>query len=390
MIGRIRRLSARDRRAIDAGIAVAMVAAGLALAATSPHLEGPLGANLALFAAAIAPVAFRRDHVLAATTFSVLAWCALLAFLTPPFIVPFATFALMLLSYSAGTYTSGRRSRAALALIASSIFVATVIETPDDVVFPVAIFGVAPYVGGRILRNHTLLTRELAEKAEVAAHLGDAAERDAVAAERVRVARELHDVLAHELSVMVIQAQGARRMVEDDPGAAAEAADLIGRTGRDALTELRRLFGPVRHGEGEDLDGQPGLRRLGALVSRAREAGLPVTLHTEGDPVELSPGLDIAAYRIIQEALTNSYKHAGGAQAAVTVTYWPHVVMLEVVDDGRGTLDVDARSFSGGHGLVGMQERVEVYGGTVEAGPRQGGGFRVVARLPVERGKVAA
>jgi signal transduction histidine kinase len=390
VIGRIRRLSARDRRAIDIGIAALMTGGGVAVMSTTADIEGPMGPNLAAVVAITVAGAFRRQYVLQATAVAVVAWLALLAFLTPPFLVPFTTFTLMLLSYSAGTYVTGRRSRASLALIVAAIFVATVVETPEDIVFPTVIFGIAPYVGGRILRNHTLLTQELAEKAEMAAHLGDAAERDAVNAERVRVARELHDVLAHELSVMVIQAQGARRLVERNPEAAAEAADLIGSTGRDALTELRRRFGPVRHGEGEDLDGQPGLGRLDALISRARAAGLPVTLRTEGDPVELSPGLDIAAYRIIQEALTNSYKHGGGAEATVTVTHWPHLVMLEVVDDGRGTIDVDAQSFSGGHGLVGMRERVEVYGGTVEAGPRQGGGFRVVARLPVQRGKVAA
>ena len=296
----------------------------------------------------------------------------------------------MLLSYSAGSYATGRRSHAALALVVLTILVTCIVETPEDIAFPVVIFGIAPYVGGRILRNHTLLTRELAEKAELAAHLGDAAERDAVNAERVRVARELHDVLAHELSVMVIQAQGARRMIARDPEAAAEAADLIGRTGRDALTELRRLFGSVRHGEGEDLSGPPGLGRLDELVGRARAAGLPVELRTEGEPAALAPGMDIAAYRIVQEALTNTYKHAGRAQAIVTVTHWPELVMLEVVDDGQGAPEVDASVFSGGHGLVGMRERVEVYGGEVEAGPRQGGGFRVVARLPVERGKVAA
>ncbi len=391
MIARIRGLSARDRRAIDVAIAALMSAGSVAVVLTSAHVEGPLGPNLLLAVLVTLPLAARRQHVLEATLAVGLAWSLLLAFLTAPFVVPFATFALMILSYSAGSYAVGRRSRAALALVAAIILTTCIIETPDDIVFPVMAFGVAPFVGGRILRNHTMLTRELAEKAELAAHLGDAAERDAVAAERVRVARELHDVLAHELSVMVIQAQGARRALRGDPGAAAEAADLIGRTGREALVELRHLFGAVHHGEGEDLEGPPGLARLDALMARARAAGLPVTLRTEGEPAELSPGLDIAAYRIIQEALTNTYKHAGRAEAVVTVTHWPQLVMLEIVDDGRGGADdAGASAPGGGHGLVGMRERVEVYGGTVQAGARQGGGFRVVARLPVERGMVAA
>lgn len=389
MIKRIRRLTERDRRAIDIAIAALMTAGAAAVALSSPDIEGSRALNALLFVTVTAPLVARRKHVLEATVVSVAAWLVLLAFLSAPFYVPFATFTLMLMSYSAGTYVTGRRSLATVVLASLTILVTCIVETPEDIAFPVAIFGIAPYVGGRILRNHTLLTRELAEKAELAAHLGEAAERDAVAAERVRVARELHDVLAHDLSVMVIQAQGARRMVERDPDAAAEAADLIGSTGRDALTELRRLFGSVRHGEGEDLSGPPGLARLEELVGRARAAGLPVELRTEGEPAPLAPGMDIAAYRIVQEALTNAYKHAGRAQAIVTVTHFPGLVMLEVVDDGRGAPEVDAAEFSGGHGLVGMRERVEVYGGQVEAGPRQGGGFRVVARLPVERGKVA-
>jgi signal transduction histidine kinase len=296
----------------------------------------------------------------------------------------------MIASYSAGVHAPRREATIALGVVVAMILAACVVVTPYDIAFPVGIFGVLPWVGGRVLRNHTLLTRELAEKAELAAHLGESGERDAVAAERVRVARELHDVLAHDLSVMVIQAQGAQRMVDRDPAAAAEAADLIGRTGRDALTELRRLFGAVRHGKGEDLTGPPGLDQLDALVGRARAAGLPVTLRREGEAVPLAPGLDIAAYRIIQEALTNAYKHAGQARAIVTVTSWNHLVMIEVVDDGRGATSDETDLAGGGHGLVGMRERVAVYGGDVEAGPRQGGGFRVVARLPVERGKVAA
>ena len=387
---RLRRLSDRDRRAIDIGIAAVMTAGAVGVGLASSDIEGSRIVNIALLALVTLPLLWRRERVLEATVVAVVAWGLLLAFLTPPFLVPFATFTLMILGYTAGFHETGRRARATLVLVAGTILVTTIVLTPNDIPFPTVFFGIAPFVGGRILRSHTLLTRELAEKAELAAHLGDAAERDAVAAERVRVARELHDVLAHELSVMVIQAQGARRAIERDPDTAAEAADLIARTGREAMTELRALFGSVRHGEGEDLSGPPGLGRLETLVARARAAGLPVTLRTEGEPVELSPGLDIAAYRIIQEALTNTYKHAGRAEAIVTVTHWPEMVMLEVADDGRGTDEVDAAALGGGHGLVGMRERVEVYGGTVEAGPRQGGGFRVVARLPVERGKVAA
>jgi signal transduction histidine kinase len=383
-------LSERSKRSLDVALALALLAGSVTVALTSSDIDGPRWLNCVVLAALTLPLVMRRERPLA----TVLAACAgglvMLVFLTPPPTFPFATFTLMIASYSAGANAPRREATIALGVVTSFILAACIVVTPYDIFFPVGIFGVLPWVGGRVLRNHTLLTRELAEKAELAAHLGEEGERDAVAAERVRVARELHDVLAHDLSVMVIQAQGAQRMVDRDPGAATHAADLIGQTGRDALTELRRLFGAVRHGDGEDLTGPPGLGQLDGLVERARAAGLPVTLRREGDALTLAPGLDIAAYRIIQEALTNTYKHAGRARALVTLTSWQHLVMIEVVDDGRGAEDQDGTLAGGGHGLVGMRERVSVYGGEVEAGPRQGGGFRVVARLPVERGKVAA
>jgi signal transduction histidine kinase len=385
-------LSERNKRSLDVALALAMLTGSLIVVITGSDIEGPRWLNGLVLSVMTLSLVVRRDRPLVTALASSACALVLLAFLTAPPEFPFATFTLMIAGYSAGANATKRPAVVSVLAIMSTIFVACVVVTPGDIAFPTLIFGLLPWVGGRALRSHTLLTRELAEKAELAAHLGEEGERDAVAAERVRVARELHDVLAHDLSVMVIQAQGARRMVERDPEAAAGAADLIGQTGRDALTELRRLFGAVHRGEGEDLAGPPGLGQLDALIARARTAGLHVTLNVEGDPTPLSPGLDIAAFRIIQEALTNTYKHGGQARAIVTITHWSHLLMLEVVDDGRAPVDHagNGRALSGGHGLVGMRERVEVFGGEVEAGPRQGGGFRVVARLPVDRGKVAA
>ena len=194
------------------------------------------------------------------------------------------------------------------------------------------------------------------------------------------MAREIHDVLAHNLSVMVIQASAARRVADRDPAAAKEAARLISRTGREALSELRYVFGAVRKDDGEALGAGPGLAHLDQLVSRAHRAGLSVEVRVEGEPLELSPGADLAAYRVVQEALTNTLKHARGSRAVVTVRYEPGGVVVEVLDDGTA---VNGSAWeSGGHGLVGMRERVALYGGELEAGRRDGGGFAVRARLP--------
>jgi signal transduction histidine kinase len=191
-------------------------------------------------------------------------------------------------------------------------------------------------------------------------------------------------VLAHNLSVMVVQAGAARRIVERRPDTATEVADLIERTGREALAELRHLFGPVRHGDGEDLQGPVGIERVEELAARARAAGLPVHVHVEGTRIELPTGVNLTAYRLVQEALTNTLKHAGRAQASVTVSYEPNEIVISVEDDGSGPAAADdgLTDVGGGHGLVGMSERVAVYGGMLQAGRRPGGGFAVRARLP--------
>jgi signal transduction histidine kinase len=258
------------------------------------------------------------------------------------------------------------------------------IHDPTDWFWPIAIFGFAPWLAGRTIRNQTMLARELAEKAERAEHAHEEEERRAIAGERSRIARELHDVLAHNLSVMVVQAGGARRIVDKRPDQAAQVADLIERTGREALAELRHLFGPVRHGDGEDLQGPVGIDRVEELAARARAAGLSVHVHVEGERVALRTGVDLTAYRVVQEALTNTLKHGGRAQASVTVSYEPNELVLSIEDDGVGPdgSREELGELGGGHGLVGMRERVELYGGLLQAGSRPNGGFAVRARLP--------
>jgi len=353
-------------------------------------LEGPPVLNLLVGMGTILPLLARRTHPIAGAAAGAAGGIILVAFLTsPPDLGP-PVFALIAYSYSSGVHASGAASRAGLAMIAGAILVICIIDTPDDIVFPFFVFGVAPWAIGRVIRNQTALARELAEQEERVRALREQEEASAVASERARIARDIHDVLAHSLSVMVVQSSGARRMLSADPDAAIEAAKLIERSGRDALVELRRLFGTVRRGEVEALDGSPGLDQVEALVARARLAGLPATLRIEGDPVELGAGADIAAYRLVQEALTNALKHAGSSTTEVVVSHRHDGVTIQVTDQGDGHPPADVNSVGGGHGLVGMRERMSLYGGEVEAGPRQDGGFSVRAHLPRERKAVLA
>jgi signal transduction histidine kinase len=207
--------------------------------------------------------------------------------------------------------------------------------------------------------------------------------RTAVAEERARIGRELHDVVAHAVSVIVVQARGGRRALQEDVEQARQAFDSIETTGGQALTEMRRLLGRLRDKEEQlALEPRPGLAHLGALVEQVREAGLPVELVTEGPPVELPPGVDLSAYRIVQEGLTNALKHAGPARARVVVRYDDGELELEISDDGKG-VGRGVRDAGGGQGLIGIRERVAVYGGELEAGRQPEGGYLLRARLPV-------
>jgi signal transduction histidine kinase len=234
---------------------------------------------------------------------------------------------------------------------------------------------IAAWLLGDNLRTRRAYLRELEARAERLEREQEESARRAAAEEQARIARELHDVLAHNVSVMVVQAAAANDVFETQPQRAREALQAIERTGRSALTELRRLLGRVRQ---TDYAPQPGLAGLGALVEGVSAAGLPVTLRVEGELGDLPAGLDLSAYRIVQEALTNAIKHAGASAAEVRVRRTADEVELEVVDDGRGP------SGNGrGQGLIGMRERASLLGGEVEAGPKPGGGFRVRATLPL-------
>jgi len=217
-------------------------------------------------------------------------------------------------------------------------------------------------------------------RAQLAEWERDVAAREAVVEERARIARELHDAIAHNVSMMVVQAGAERRLLNGSSGTTREVLETIEEVGRGALTEMRRLVGMLRSDNGDPLTPQPGLDDLATLVTQVREAGLAVELRVEGEPRALPVGIELSAYRIVQEALTNALKHAGDARASVHVRYGLDSLELEITDDGTGA---GAPIVSGGHGLVGMRERVALYGGRFHAGRGPSGGFHVRVVLPI-------
>jgi signal transduction histidine kinase len=380
---RLRHFSERNWEVLDRALA-GLLFAIMVVDLTTGHHRGPLALNILLAAALGLSLLWRRRRPLL-MAIGVIAGAAVgAAVLTSPAGSSAIAVVVIVACYSTGAHLELRRALVGLALMIGTIVVISLIKAPGDLVFPVLFFGALPWGVGRVIRSQTALARELAERADREQAASEEREARAAATERARVARELHDVLAHNLSVMVIQAAAARRVVDSDPAAAVEAAELIGRTGREALSELRYLFGPVRREDGEELGASPGLANLEHLASRAHRAGLTVALHVEGEPITLPPGADMAAYRVVQEALTNTLKHAHGARATVNVRYRPSDVVVEVVDDGGRAAPSDRPPDGGGHGLVGMRERVALYGGNLDAGIQPTGGFAVRAQLPLQ------
>jgi signal transduction histidine kinase len=258
-----------------------------------------------------------------------------------------------------------------MAIIAIAPDLTLTTELPFSGPIVVLAWALGRYLRARDQRAHT---------AEAHAATLTAASERVLEEERARIARELHDVIAHSVSVMVVQAGAARTLLTDDTEAARDALLAVERSGRQALEEMRRLLGILRRDQREaELLPQPSLDAAHILIDQIRATGLPVALAIEGSPQPLAPGVDLSAYRILQEALTNTVKHANATSASVRLRFSPTAVEVEVEDDGRGR----APNVNGGHGLIGMRERVELYGGEIETGPREGGGFRVRARLPL-------
>ena len=377
-------------RIVDRALCVAFVAlAAIDVASGATDGGPPVLTGLALGGLVVLPLLRRRAPIAA-----ILAWAGVVIALTAlgagPYDMTTAFVGLLVYPYGAGAYGEGRRVLLAIPAVwgALSVMALSAEEfIAGDILFP-STFGMLFLLAGRAVRNRSRLTAELHEAAVRAAEAREAEAERAVADERRRIAREMHDVVAHSVSMMVVQAGGARRILERDPARAVAAAELIERTGRDALAEMRALLGVLHAEEHSEYAPQPTLRELEALVERARSAGVPVTLELSGLRRELPAGLDLAAYRVVQEALTNVVKHSGGAPTTVSVHYRADAVEVCIADRGSGRPDL--RLGSGGHGLVGMRERVRMYGGELHAGRRRGGGFEVHVVFPLEGEEAAA
>ena len=291
--------------------------------------------------------------------------------------------ALLLAFYSVGAHCDDRRSYF-VGVVAVAAIAAADLARPGSFSAngsrPAAwlVFAIA-WLVGRDLRRRRQRVADLEDRAARLEREREEQAQRAVAEERGRIARELHDVIAHGVSVIVVQAQAGPHLV-DDPQRVVGVFRAIESSGRDALVELRRLLGILRSEDQELAIGpQPGLGSLQSLVEQMRTAGLPVQLRIEGEPVHLPAGIDLSAYRIVQEALTNVVKHAGAAAAEVVIRYGPRALELAIVDNGNGRA---ANRNGAGHGLIGMRERVALYDGTLEAGTQEGGGYALRARLP--------
>ena len=388
MIARLRRLPGW---AVDVLICVGLLGV-LAVDLAGGRLDGDDEAASAVAVGVIALLPLlRRGHALAAIYGWALVIVVMALTLHAPadVIVPFL--GLFVFPYNAGARLAGRRGLLAVPAIWIAMGATALSHDPfvwGDIFFPGS-FGTLFWVIGRAAASRGRLTAELHEAALRADEERQAGASRAVAEERRRIAREMHDVVAHSVSMMVIQAGGARRILSREPARAVEAAARIERAGREALVEMRHLLG-LLHPDDEPTEyaPQPTLAKLDALVERARAAGLPVTLEVDGERPELSAGLDLAVYRVLQEALTNVIKHGGCAPTDVRVHYRADAVEVLVSDRGGGPVDV--RLAGSGQGLIGMRERVRMYGGSMRAGRHEGGGFEVAVRLPLEGEEEAA
>lgn len=335
-----------------------------------------------------APLALRR--VYPTTVFAIVlgAWVVDRAFDYPESL---ATLGVMIVFYTVGTELSRRRSfliggSSALFVLFWTTLGAIMLESVTVVgIATTTIATVTPFLVGREMRTRRERAEELRQKVADAEREREESARRAVEEERARIARELHDVVAHQMTVMTIQAEGARRIADGADPRVREALDTIKATGHSALAEMRRVVGLLRESDSEapELAPLPKLADLQSLVDKVRAAGVPVELSIRGETRPLAEGVELSAYRIVQESLTNVAQHGGpGVSASVSVTYDDDSLEVLAVDNGRGA--AAETSDGGGHGLVGMRERVAVLGGSLEAGPKPGGGYRVHASIPYQ------
>jgi signal transduction histidine kinase len=375
----------RHPRLVDGGLAAVLAFLGIASSAAMGRLIAvPLVIALAV------PVVFRRAYPVAAFAAAIAVGALQVLINSKPNPTDLA---IVILLYTLAAYTPRRISITGLAICLVGSAAAVVRWMPDrlsmwDSLLVGSIMFAGPsliaWVFGDSMRYRRAYYTNLEDRAARLEAERDAQAQVAAAAERARIARELHDVVAHNVSVMVVQADGASYALGSDPDRARQALAAIAATGRQALAEMRRMLGVLRRDEDGTEPGRaplPGIGQLGELLDQTRAAGLAVSFTVEGVPQPMTDGAALAAYRIVQESLTNTRKHGGPrATAEVTLRYLEDALLLRITDDGRGAA---AASDGAGHGLTGMRERVAVYGGWVQAGPRPSGGYHVTALLPL-------
>ncbi|MEV0732430.1 sensor histidine kinase [Polymorphospora sp. NPDC050346] len=386
---RWRSRSARRALPYDLLFAAAAVAAELVLRLTGPAELRTTSWWLAVpwSVLSAAPLALRT---VAAWPAIILCTLTMLATIAIGYQALTIVVSLVVLTYHGAARFRLRPATGAALLLWLPVLVTNLVITPPDRVDVngvyltlnnVLVVLVAFFVG-RTVHGRQTRHRALEERARAAEENQRSLAEQAVTDERRRIARELHDVVAHHVSVMGVLATGARRVLRRNPDTADEALGTIEETSRTTLREMRRLLDVLRTDEPvADLSPQPGLAGIEALLEQVRDAGLPVALRVDGAPAPLDPGVALTIFRIVQEALTNTLKHAGAATAQVRLSFGIDWLVVEVFDTGRGPSLTPARL---GHGLVGMRERVALYGGSLRTGPRPGGGFRVYAKIPME------
>jgi signal transduction histidine kinase len=363
---------------------VLLAAAVGVLAIVEPTVNDKLTPHWASISAglvAAGALAWRRVYPFAALVVICTAWCVEIV-AGVPIQEPFAPFfAIIIATYTLTAYAPLERLFAGLAVlaVADAVAVTSQHQGLDNFAFGAVWAGAAVLVGW-LVRVRVEETKRLQHRAELLEQEREEQARLAVEAERSRIARELHDVIAHSLGVMVVQAGAAEEVLRHDPERALQPVRAIQETGRRALDEMGLLLGVLREpGEEIGLAPQPGLGELEALIAETRAAGLPVELTVDGLDESLPAGIELSIYRIVQEALTNTRKHGGDARARVNIGRRDDQLVIEVVDDGDGR----ANGAGSGLGLVGMRERVSVFGGSLEAEPQPSGGFRIRASLPL-------
>jgi signal transduction histidine kinase len=395
ILRQLERLRSFNPLAVDAVLAAILLVLGLVTVYTQEVRDGmsePSDWAVITILTVVAPVWVRRRNPLLALSVGCFGILLHIGSDWPEGSLPLSV---MLLTYTVAAWSSQRRAAVGIGVVYATLILLGITDTPGldtlGVVGNMAVFTVAWAFGIALRARRETLESRLRE-AEERANVERQSTARVLAEERLRIAQELHDVVAHSMSVIAVQAGVGAHVLADRPEQARAALDAISATSRGTLTEMRRLLGVLRDSDGKrDHAPAPGLADVPQLVDDVRKAGVPVTLNVEGSSVCVNAGVELSAYRVVQEALTNVIKHAGAASHVdVTVKYLPGSLAVEIVDDGRGAAavpsvnggHVDNGAVESGHGLVGMRERVELWGGELAVGPVSGGGYRVKALLP--------